>query len=226
LLWDELGDATGPFLDDVSKHCASLNLDFALAQIERIRSFCNPDTFPAEVGTALKELENRIEDELKRRTFFFVAPERAKYFETDPPPFGKAVQDRFPEAIADTEDASWCLGFGRSTAAVYHLMRVVECGVRRLRKRLKLQAHLERKSWGRMFGPMNAAIAALPYTSTQEINRRDRYSEAMAHLNNVKDAWRNPTMHSRRRYDLDEAEAIFGNVKAFMNFLAAEVFRR
>jgi hypothetical protein len=46
-----------------------------------------------------------------------------------------------------------------------------------------------------------------------------RFSEAMAHLNNVKDAWRNPTMHSRRRYNQEEAEAIFANVKTFVTFL-------
>ena len=117
-----------------------------------------------------------------------------------------------------------CLGVGRPTAAVYHLMRVMEFGIRRLAKRLKLAKRLEHKSWGDILGAARTAIAAMPYTTTKDKSRRDRYSEVVAHLNNVKDAWRNPAMHSKRRYGQDEAEAIFGNVKTFMNHLATKVF--
>jgi hypothetical protein len=217
-----------PYLEQIKEACKRLDLDHALRKVYRIQmDYEDEETYIFHnLQASLKELGERIEDELDGLVFMYVPAERSKYFEKEPPPFGDAVRAKFPEAIADVEDAGGCLGVGCSTAAVYHLMRVVECGIRRLRRRLKLPAHLERKPWGKMFGPMNAAIAALPYTSTKEVNKRDSYSEAMAHLENVKNAWRNPTMHSKRRYTQEEAEAIFGNVRTFMDYLATKVFCR
>jgi hypothetical protein len=105
-------------------------------------------------------------------------------------------------------------------------MCVIERGITRLAKRLKVPARqLAHRTWKQIFDRLNPAIQTLPYTTDNERARRDRYSEAMAHLNNVKDAWRNPTMHSRRRYDQSEAVAIFENVKTFMNFLATKIVR-
>ena len=46
----------------------------------------------------------------------------------------------------------------------------------------------------------------------------------MAHLNNVKDAWRNPTMHSKHRYTQEEGQTILDNVTAFITHLANRVF--
>jgi len=77
------------------------------------------------------------------------------------------------------------------------------------------KAKVERKAWGDIFKAINPKVAAL----TNSV-RKDKYMEMMVHLNNVKDAWRNPTMHSRRRYTQDEAEDVFGTVRSFMQFLA------
>lgn len=209
-------------LDDVASHCVSLQLRCGLAQIKRIQDRLVEGTKFRDLCLAaqITNLSERIEDDFRDRMFLFVALEKAALFKDDPVPFGTKVKERFPNVSADIEDARWCLGIERSTAAVYHLMRVVEFGIRRLAKRLRLPTHLEHKPWGDILKAARTATAALPYTSTKERNRRDRCSEAIAHLNTVKDAWRNPTMHAKRRYSPEEAEAIYASVKTFMNYLA------
>ncbi len=74
---------------------------------------------------------------------------------------------------------------------------------------------IDRKTWGEILKPVDAAVAALPSkTPEQQV-----YSEAAIHLRNVKNAWRDGTMHNRLRYDKDEAETIFQSVKKFVNDL-------
>src|ERR1700730_13999423 len=108
---------------------------------------------------------------------------------------------KFPQMTADIEDAAVCLGVGRGTAAVYHLMCVMELGIHVVAKRLKLKkGQIDRKDWGRIFSQLNAAVQNLAYATSKHKKRRDLYAEILIHLNNVKDSWRNPTMHSRRRY--------------------------
>jgi hypothetical protein len=223
--WKGLWDSLNPLFDDVEGACGRLELTFALKKAQGIRSkYVNNVFAHKELQMALKELRERIDDELNDRILMYVASDKAKFFLEKPPPFGGNVQDKFSGITGDIVDAGWCLGIGRASAAVYHLMRVMEFGVRRLAKRLKLPKRLEHKPWGDILGAARTAINALPYITTKERNRRDRYSETVAHLNSVKDAWRNPTMHSKRRYTQEEAEAIYVNVKTFMNYLADKVF--
>jgi hypothetical protein len=62
---------------------------------------------------------------------------------------------------------------------------------------------------------------ALPdYKEQQEF-----YSQAASHFVVLKDAWRNYTAHARGKYDDDEAESIFRNVRAFMGKLTARGLR-
>lgn len=53
-------------------------------------------------------------------------------------PFGDKVFDTFEGARYDAEHAALCIATGASTAAIFHLMRVVEHGVRSLGKNLGL----------------------------------------------------------------------------------------
>ena len=98
----------------------------------------------------------------------FIPPERARFFTEQPPALEQAIRDKFPELTADICDANRCFCVGCPTAAVYHLMRVVEFGVRKLAKRLKLPKGLEHKPWGPIFQAANDAIGALAYTSANK----------------------------------------------------------
>jgi hypothetical protein len=51
-------------------------------------------------------------------------------------PFGNAVWNAFPSAIDDSIEAGKCIALERYTAAVFHLMRVLEAGLKALAKAL------------------------------------------------------------------------------------------
>ncbi len=214
----------------IEKACMRLRIDSALDQIPRAREAADAATgwdygdFPSLV----RDLGNRIEDALRRKTFMFVPSKKAKYFDKKQPSFGEKVRDKFPELSGDIRDASWCLGTGLPTAAVFHLMRVTEFGIRRLAKRLKVQPNkVKHKTWDRIFAEINQkidALSKLPSLSARKREWRDRCAEAMAHLNNVRIAWRNRVMHAECDYVQNEAKDIFENVKAFTNYLADKVF--
>jgi hypothetical protein len=65
-----------------------------------------------------------------------IAPEKVQYFD-QPHLFGEDVSDQFPSTILDIEEAGKCLAMSRNTSCVFHLMRVMEVGLRTLAATLK-----------------------------------------------------------------------------------------
>jgi hypothetical protein len=231
--WRPLCDQTtayiNPLLDEVEAICVRMGLRLAVPSIKRIRTECGTLVYSfRNMQMMLQNLANLVKDELEGSVFMLVLPERAKYFNDNPPLFGAAVKDKFPEAMDDVAHAGRCLGAGLPTGAIFYLMRVMEWGIRRLAKRLKIRANLvRRKTWDTIIKEINTAIAALTTTANLSARRRevrDSCAEATAHLNNVRIAWRNTVMHAERTYTQEEAQEIFENVKAFMDYLATKVF--
>jgi hypothetical protein len=208
------------FLDNISEPCNSIELTSAIDQLKRIRYLLNPvteDTF-YKISVALQELENRIEDELKRRKFFYISHERAKYYEQSHP-FGQNITEMFPELMEDVSEASNCLGAGRFTAAVFHLMRVMEASLPRMAKLLSAEVK-SNDTWNDIVSRVDKAIKDLPNATTEQQSRKTKFREVTIFLHQVKNAWRNPTMHPKRTYTEEEAVRIFENVRSYMQELA------
>jgi hypothetical protein len=212
----------GEWLKETKETFEFFGLEAASRQAQKILNeyLARPYTMD-ELAISIELLQDTINQFLKATQFMFIQPANMKYF-SDSPGFGQTVQDRFPEMSGDIEDASRCLGIERSTAAVFHLMCIMEYALRRLGKRLGLvkgQVHL--KTWGQILRDIDSAIGSLPQGTPQEKARRDWFSEAAAHVHHVKNSWRDATMHGRRRYTQKEAEAVFEHVKAFVEYLAS-----
>jgi hypothetical protein len=215
-------------LKEIEKHAVALDLGNAV--IDAVRDFIrrldkrqvNRLGFPdcEEVENRLGELRRSIERQLQGKLFMSVPSDKATYWKASNP-FGKAVTDRFPKATEDVAEAGNCLAAGRSTATVFHLMRVLEIGVQRLAARLAVTVNLN-QTWGQVLTPIDAAIKALPGgtgATAPQNRRKEAFSEAAAYLRHVKDAWRNTTMHPKQTYTEQEAEDIYRNVRSFMQSL-------
>jgi hypothetical protein len=61
----------------------------------------------------------------------------------------------------------------------------------------------------------------MPESTRTEKARRNRFSQAHAHLFHAKNAWRNEVMHPKATYTDAEAEELLSAVKTFMNNLAS-----
>jgi hypothetical protein len=170
-------------------------------------------------------IQKMIEKEMKGKFFVYITPERVPFFGTreDPHYFGPDTIKAFGSASYDAWEASRCMGFMRHTAAVFHLMRVLETGLAALGKLFNVS--LAHTNWGPAIEEIESKIRGMhkdqQWKSLSDCkDQQEAYSQIASHFGVLKDAWRNFTMHKRGMYGEDEAALIFRNVKAFMDKLA------
>jgi hypothetical protein len=236
--WAEYSAGFGRLLGEIEKGCSLLELGMANVKAKRMREGIGAVTDCAGLAKDLQYLQERVEDELRSKLFFFVPSSRAEHFSTGAP-FGDKVSSKFPNSTEDAEEARFCLAFGRPTAAVFHLMRVMERAVHAFAKTLGVASFkIDDKEWGKILRQIDDALtveeakiqaasgAAATPTSRAAIRKAKRKlalrREAAAYLHHVKDAWRNKTMHPKSTYTQDQAEEIFRNVRTFMRSLVGE----
>jgi hypothetical protein len=188
------------------------------AQANRILESVKNGDGPKAVAISVRELKTRLKDELNEREFLYVPPVMVKFYK-DPMLFGKDVNDRFPMAIDDIEEAEKCLALGQGTACVLHTMRIIEVGLKALGNALNIPYA---PSWESYLIQISANIAKKYKNKTAKWKRDEKfYRDLSGDLLIVKQAWRNPTMHVDRKYSVEEAEQIFTAAKSFMVRLAA-----
>lgn len=171
----------------------------------------------ADLRSLAAELKGRLHDELRQALFFRVDSENAKYFVT-PNLFGDAVAEHYAPAISDIEEAGKCLALARPTACVFHLMRVMELGLKGVAKALEIPYA---PSWESYLRQINARIAEKHQHKDAAWRKEEPFFQEVAgDLTSIKIAWRNPTMHIVRKYSSLEAEQIFAAVRTFMQRLA------
>jgi hypothetical protein len=148
--------------------------------------------------------------------------------------FGEAVKKSFPNAAPDIQDAGDSIAVGLNTAAVFHLMHVVEWGLRALAEDVGLSdVAIDRKTdktvplafadWERILnqltGKIEEKIKAMPRDETKQ-KGQEFYFSALGEIRGFKEAWRNHVMHTRRSYTREDALAVFSHVQRFMQSLA------
>ena len=213
-------------LAEIEAQCAELGLTASAASSHKLRAFeRRPVRTLGELRELYSELHGRLIDELKASVLLFVEPDKASLF-TEQEHFGSQVTSQFPASIQDVEEAAKCLALGRNTACVFHLMRVMETGLRALGASLgdaKLDANAN-PTWERILARGDEELRKTADKRSPEWKAKPEfYAEAIASLRAVKTAWRNPTMHVRGVYDEEKALDIFHTVRSFMRHLATEL---
>ncbi|HLK64634.1 MAG TPA: hypothetical protein VKU19_14415 [Bryobacteraceae bacterium] len=155
-------------------------------------------------------------------------------------PFGQEVHDKFITARYDSEETALCIVAGASTAAVFHMMRVTEIGVKQLGKhmglsRVKEVQHpkpggllkkpkirftpIENCVWEKIQDQLRLKIESRlkglrPGPSKDK--KTSQYGSILADFQGFKIAWRNHVMHGRREFSEPEAFQVLGHVGRFM----------
>jgi hypothetical protein len=186
-------------------------------------SGCDAKTAQAELAT----LETSILIDMAKHNFVQVDAKVSHYFEANDL-YGAKVSKAFPNALADIREAGNCIARELGTAAVFHLMRVVEWGIRALCNNLKItkikKGHpIEYATWDDL-------VKELPDVVISKIDNMSRgpkkqkaqefYHPAIQEISGFKDAYRNHVMHTRKAYTSKDADAISDHVGRFMNLLA------
>jgi hypothetical protein len=166
--------------------------------------------------------------EIEKPTLAFIPSEKVKFFEQEAL-FGKFVNRAFASAMPDIKAAGNCMAADLNTAAVFHLMRVVERGLRAFARHLHVpipKSELEYKNWQTIIDQFPKAIESklnkkMPPKRRSELLKF--YSGVTGQFEFFKDVWRNHCAHARGHYDAPQAQSAFDHVKSFMQRLASKV---
>jgi hypothetical protein len=206
-------------------NCDELGLKTSAVTIRRILRHLEEgkDITNAKLQELAKELQGRVNDELGMITVLSIEPDKDVLFESKIP-FGEKVTASFPSTTYDIEEASKCLALNRGSASVFHLMRVMEFGLKALGKSLGDPTLEGKKNWGTILSRCRAELKK-PKAERAKIWAEDEQfcREAIVRLNAVKDAWRNPTMHVEQSYDSERAYDVWYCVKIFISHLATKL---
>lgn len=210
---DEKQDWLYGTLPILREHDKQLPMKSFGAQIDRIERIVRKPFKPPDLENAIVELARRLEDDLLQEKFYYVRREKLHYF-SDKQQFGETVEYRIPTAISDIEEAGKCLALDRGTAAVFHLMRVMEASLKELAKLLDIPYA---PSWESYIKQINDKITAKHNSKSPKWKKSEHFfRDVLGDLQSVKMAWRNPTMHIVRHYNMEEAEEIFIAARRFV----------
>ena len=168
----KLDETVRAILPAFSVFCDMLPLPAVKAQVERINKAVEDAHTHEQLIALVADLRLRLQDELKSQMFFHVRPEDVALYE-GPSLFGEEVATIFIEAADDIEAAGKCLALRQGTASVFHLMRVLEAGLKRLAKKLKIPYA---PSWEAYLRQINAKIAAQHRTKGVAWKRDEPFS--------------------------------------------------
>jgi hypothetical protein len=193
----------------------------------------------ATVANELSNIREAVTTECGSHRFLRVVPERSQYID-EPSLLGSGVSTAFPSAVPDIREAGNCLAAECNTAAVFHLMRVVEWGLRALcvdlgLKRVKNKLRrsgkasyvpIEYSEWEKLLDQLQTKVDAklqrLKRGSSKQ-HLQQFYYPALQDIRGIRDAWRNHVMHTRDEYNHADADAIMSHVKRLMETLAGRI---
>ncbi|MBA3242093.1 MAG: hypothetical protein H0T60_12770 [Acidobacteria bacterium] len=220
------------FLDD---ECERIWLRRALDRLARFRNmFLELDITTIKptneltlvrIRWEIEGVRDAIAGDLYESTFVYVPKEKRKYCDK-PDLFGRLVIDQFPDAKDDIVEAGNCYAVGAHTACVFHLMRVLEHGLRALAKGLRISFKtkkgttipLDLQEWGTIIDKIESKVEEMKNLPKSRQKSKDLqfFSEAVKEFRYFKDGWRNHVMHAQVSYDVYDAAKVMEHVGGFM----------
>lgn len=180
----------------------------------------------------LQEIHNLISCEMDDNYFALIPKAKTVYFEKDGDDalFGPEVYMGFASARKEIKSAGNCLAVDEYDAAVFHLMRVINIGLRALASSLGIKKIANKKlefcTDGQMISESEKAIDEKLKTvgagargEKWEI-QNDFYRGILVDLRFFKDVVRDPIAHARKSYTENGALDVNVHVRDFMQRLA------
>jgi len=213
--------------------CERLQIKRTLERLSRIEVKFIEATFNSkravsleQIRVQIQELRQAIVSDLNERTFMYVSPEEAQFYEQGAL-FGKEIAERFPQANQEITSAGNCFATGNNTACVFHLMRSIEITARIMVDKLRVRKYLDRPvvlcDWGDLTRALDKGVEALAQGKRKSLSKTETfefYNHAVSQFRNFKNAWRNNVSHTRKVYGAGETKDIIDNTRQFMTHLA------
>lgn len=217
---EDKADAAKIFID-FREHSENFGFDRTSDRINRFERLLKSTNVKLEdYKHQLHTLHEAIEDDARRRFFFYLPPEKLKRYSSRNKAW-KAVKEKFKSAVPAIDEAELCLVVGANNSAVYQGMMVLEKGLRSLAKELDVLYGVDQ--WAVVIQNIESAVTKLERTlpkSGEKTETLKFYSQAAIEFRYFKDAWRNHVAHARGDYDEHQALSIISHVHDFMTQLS------
>jgi hypothetical protein len=213
---------TAGMLDKVKSAISDVNLPvtkLTLQELQTTLSWLKQEMTYFGCGQMLVNLSETMRRELQVVRFLTLSPRQNEFYDPANPFFGPEIAAKFPSVMDDVGEAAKCIALSRPTAAVFHTMHIVERALRAVHMCLSLSIP-NNPSWG----------IWLSQIREERIKRGDKrwpenlfFQDIWQHLNSIKDAQRDPTMHVESTHTESEAILIFENSRALMGKISARM---
>lgn len=173
------------------------------------------EDFKKRIRTNIITIENIVFSE-SSITEYYVIPERrfnGEYLLFKPMLLLKTgVFEKLSDmAIFDFTSSCKCLLYGEGTACAFHILRATEETLKYYYFKYKKTNRLRKPMWG-------------PMTSELRSKRGKRPNDTVLNtLDLVRNSYRNPTQHPEVRYDIEEAQDLFGVCIDLINKMGIEL---
>jgi hypothetical protein len=224
-------------LDRLMANLRALNLPVAVSEFEKFNRWMNH--FVRElseiadlekqkqaflksepvVRSRLEHLSSVVESELQSRLFFHMQADRVENWErkwlTD-----TVIYENFPKAHEEFQSAGRCYSYGETTACVFHLMRVIDSGLRLVY--LSLGATYDARNWDGIAKKIETEMEQKYQSKSIDWKQREPfYAAVLTDIRSIGRAHRNPALHDiERKYSDSDAKYLIEVTKAFMTHLA------
>ena len=168
-------------------------LTFALKDLE------SDEVKASDVVSRLVQLDESLRYDAAQRSFWLVHGKKLHLFDAA---FGDEVEKAFPDATSEIKEAGSCYALARNTAAVFHLMRAAEHGLRGFVIAVGISTPaipLEYQQWQALIEQFASLskVAVDKWPEPMRTNARAFFSRVIADFFAFKDDVRNVCMHTR-----------------------------
>ena len=169
---------------------------------------------PPRTSREFELLRNVLMSELESQLFLFIPWERSSFFEA------QTSFPSFPAATKELVRAGNCFAVSEYTASVFHSMRAVEIALTAVYTCLGLQEPATgNKNWGVYCNGIREELTK----RGKMWPRLDEFQEVLTTLVNVKDGWRNKSMHVDAHYSEEDAKRILQAVTFFIEKVSSKM---
>jgi hypothetical protein len=238
-------DLNGVFLKQINlavAECERLGLDDVKKKLVRMGGAIAMGNLDASaLAREANHAREVFVDALDRMKYVFIEPALTEYVDNDFL-FGGSVATAFPSATTDLRSAGNCLATGCDTAAVFHLMRVTELGLRAFCVHLGFNEVVEKYDrsglgqheyrpieyavWEKIIGQLKGVIdKKIESVADRRLKQeaQEFYIPILQEVWALKEAWRNHVMHARSDYICQDAATVLAHVRRLMVKLATRV---
>lgn len=172
-----------------------------------------------ELSELIGDVCRRLQDDLGRSLIMSIEPSLIGYGALPYHGWDQAIE-AFPLIKNEVRESSLCLMFERWTASAFHEMRIMECGLDKLRTMVRVPKR--RPGWDGIIEAIDAKLKPVQGArKSPAARKRNRFiAEAVLMLRAVKES-RNTTMHDfTKSYSQAQAIDLYRAVQSFMQKMA------